>query len=250
MQHVAIKNIKPNPRNPRTIRDERFEKLKKSIEDFPEMLEKRPLVCFTDVDGKLVVLGGNMRLKAAQAVGLKELPVVLADDWTEEQKNEFLIKDNVGFGEWEWEALKADWDVAQLEEWGLDVPEFDGGESEKTGEQYTKKIDAPIYEPKNEKPEIQVLYDTSHYKNLIAKIENSSVPNDIKTFLKVSASRHIVFNYENIADYYAHSDKDVQMLMEDSALVIIDLEKAIELGYTHFSNEVADLYAEENPDEQ
>jgi hypothetical protein len=136
MQHVAIKNIKPNPRNPRTIRDERFEKLKKSIEEFPEMLEKRPLVCFTDVDGKLVVLGGNMRLKAAQAVGLKELPVVLADDWTEEQKNEFLIKDNVGFGEWQWEDLQADWDVAQLEEWGLDVPEFgeveeEFGESEK-----------------------------------------------------------------------------------------------------------------------
>jgi ParB-like chromosome segregation protein Spo0J len=130
MQHVAIKNIKPNPRNPRTIRDERFEKLKKSIAEFPEMLEKRPLVCFTDVDGKLVVLGGNMRLKAAQAVGLKELPVVLADDWTEEQKNEFLIKDNVGFGEWQWEALQADWDVAQLEEWGLDVPEFDGGETD------------------------------------------------------------------------------------------------------------------------
>jgi site-specific DNA-methyltransferase (adenine-specific) len=128
MQHVPIKNIKPNPRNPRTIRDERFEKLKKSIEDFPEMLEKRPLVCFTDVDGKLVVLGGNMRLKAAQAVGLKELPVVLADDWTEEQKNEFIIRDNVDFGTWEWEALQADWDVAQLSEWGLDVPEFDNGE--------------------------------------------------------------------------------------------------------------------------
>jgi ParB-like chromosome segregation protein Spo0J len=125
MQHVAIKNIKPNPRNPRTIRDERFEKLKKSIADFPEMLEKRPLVCFTDVDSKLVVLGGNMRLKAAQAVGLQTLPVLLADDWTEEQKNEFLIKDNVGFGEWEWEALQADWDVEQLEDWGLDVPKFD-----------------------------------------------------------------------------------------------------------------------------
>ena len=124
MQHVPIKNIKPNPRNPRTIRDERFEKLKKSIEDFPEMLEKRPLVCFTDVDGKLVVLGGNMRLKAAQAVGLKELPVVLADDWTEEQKNEFIIRDNVDFGTWQWEALQSDWDVEQLSEWGLDVPEF------------------------------------------------------------------------------------------------------------------------------
>jgi site-specific DNA-methyltransferase (adenine-specific) len=89
------------------------------------MLEKRPLVCFTDIDGKLVVLGGNMRLKAAKEIGLNELPVVLADDWTEEQKAQFLIKDNVGFGEWNWDELKEDWDVKKLEEWGLDVPAFE-----------------------------------------------------------------------------------------------------------------------------
>ena len=89
------------------------------------MLNKRPLVCFTDKDGKVVVLGGNMRLKAAKELGLKELPVVLADDWTEEQKAEFLIKDNVGFGEWAWDELQADWDVEQLEAWGLDVPAYD-----------------------------------------------------------------------------------------------------------------------------
>jgi site-specific DNA-methyltransferase (adenine-specific) len=88
------------------------------------MLEKRPLVCFTDIDGKYVVLGGNMRLKAANEVGLKQLPILLADDWTEEQKNEFLIKDNVGFGEWDWEQIKNDWDAEQLEAWGLDIPGF------------------------------------------------------------------------------------------------------------------------------
>ncbi len=89
------------------------------------MLEKRPLICFTDTDKKLVVLGGNMRLKAANEVGLKELPVILADDWTEEQKAEFLIKDNVGFGEWNWDELQSDWDVVQLDNWGLDLPGFD-----------------------------------------------------------------------------------------------------------------------------
>jgi len=89
------------------------------------MLEKRPLICFTDTDKKLVVLGGNMRLKAANEVGLKELPVILADDWTEEQKSEFLIKDNVGFGEWNWDELQSDWDVVQLDNWGLDLPGFD-----------------------------------------------------------------------------------------------------------------------------
>jgi len=121
---VSINQIKPNPKNPRTIRDEKFEKLKQSIQDFPDMLNKRPLVCFTDKDGKYVVLGGNMRLKASKEVGLKELPIILADEWTEEQKQEFLIKDNVGFGEWNWEELQADWDTDQLNEWGLDVPVF------------------------------------------------------------------------------------------------------------------------------
>jgi DNA modification methylase len=121
---VPINKIKPNPKNPRTIKDERFEKLKKSIQDFPDMLNKRPLVCFTDTDGKFVVLGGNMRLKAAKDLGLKELPIILADEWTEEQKAEFLIKDNVGFGEWDWNELNTDWDTEQLNEWGLEVPDF------------------------------------------------------------------------------------------------------------------------------
>jgi hypothetical protein len=119
-----IAEIKSNPKNPRVIKDDKFAKLVKSIKDFPEMLQKRPLVCFTDTDGKLVVLGGNMRLKAAKECGLKELPVIIADDWTEEQRAQFLIKDNVGFGEWNWDELQADWDVQMLEEWGLDSPGF------------------------------------------------------------------------------------------------------------------------------
>jgi DNA modification methylase len=127
---VKINQIKPNPKNPRTIKDERFEKLKKSIEDFPDMLNKRPLVCFTDTDGKYVVLGGNMRLKAAKDLGLKELPIILADEWTEEQKAEFLIKDNVGYGEWEWDQLKSEWDVEKLTDWGLEIPDFKVEEAE------------------------------------------------------------------------------------------------------------------------
>ena len=122
MIYRNIAEIKPNPKNPRVIKDEKFAKLVKSITDFPQMLEKRPLVCFTDTDGKLVVLGGNMRLKAAKEIGLKELPVIIADDWTEEQKAQFLIKDNVGFGEWQWDELAADWDAQQLQDWGLDLP--------------------------------------------------------------------------------------------------------------------------------
>jgi DNA modification methylase len=123
---VKISAIKANSKNPRVIKDEKFKKLVQSIREFPEMLEKRPLVCFTDIDGKYVVLGGNMRMKAAQEVGLKELPIVLADDWNQEQRDEFLIKDNVGFGEWDWDQLANEWDADKLDQWGLDVPNFDG----------------------------------------------------------------------------------------------------------------------------
>jgi ParB-like chromosome segregation protein Spo0J len=88
------------------------------------MLNKRPLIVFTDVDNKYVVLGGNMRLKACNELGIKEIPIIVADEWTEEQKNEFLIKDNVGFGEWDWDDLANEWDAELLNDWGLNVPEL------------------------------------------------------------------------------------------------------------------------------
>ena len=122
MKSVKITEVKPNPKNPRIIKDDKFRKLVKSIQEFPDMLNKRPLIVFTDTDGKFVVLGGNMRLKACKEIGLKEIPIILADEWTEEQKAEFLIKDNVGFGEWDWDQLANEWDVEKLEDWGLDLP--------------------------------------------------------------------------------------------------------------------------------
>ena len=133
---VPISRVKANPNNPRIIKDEKFAKLVKSIQDFPDMLNKRPLVCYTDTDGQFVVLGGNMRLKAAKECKLKEIPIILADEWTAEQRAEFLIKDNVGFGEWDWEQLANEWDVQQLEDWGLDVPDFEGEELEAQEDDY------------------------------------------------------------------------------------------------------------------
>jgi ParB-like chromosome segregation protein Spo0J len=124
MQIVNINEVKPNPKNPRIIKDEKFKKLVKSIQEFPDMLNKRPLITFTDKDGKYVVLGGNMRLKALKELNYKEVPIILADEWTEEQKAEFLIKDNVGFGEWDWDSLANEWDSEKLNTWGLEVPIF------------------------------------------------------------------------------------------------------------------------------
>ena len=122
---VPLSSIKPNPSNPRTLRDEKFLKLRKSLEDFPDMLNYRAIVAVTDTDGKYMVLGGNMRLRALQDLKVKDVPVMLADHWTEEQRREFIIKDNVGFGEWDWDQLANEWDAEQLAEWGLDAPGFD-----------------------------------------------------------------------------------------------------------------------------
>ena len=136
---MKISNLKANPKNPRIIKDDKFKKLVKSLQEFPEMMEKRPMVCVTDVDGKLFPLGGNMRLKALQELKYKEIPnewVMLADEWTEEKRQEFVIKDNVGFGEWDWEELNADWDLQQLEDWGLDVPEWEAEELEAEEDDY------------------------------------------------------------------------------------------------------------------
>ena len=116
-QQVKIHTIKGNPSNPRIIKNDKFKKLVKSIQEFPEMLKLRPIV----VDEDMIVLGGNMRLKASKDAGLKEVWIEVAEGFTEEQKKEFIVKDNVGFGEWEWDMLANEWSSVQLAEWGLDV---------------------------------------------------------------------------------------------------------------------------------
>lgn len=116
-KQLKINEIKPNECNPRTIKDDRFKKLVKSIKDFPEMLELRPIV----VDENMVVLGGNMRLKASKEAGLKNVWVEIATGLSEEQKKEFIVKDNVGFGEWEWDMLANEWNSVDLSDWGLNV---------------------------------------------------------------------------------------------------------------------------------
>jgi site-specific DNA-methyltransferase (adenine-specific) len=118
---VKISDVKVNPNNPRLIKDDKFAKLVQSIKDLPQMLAIRPIVVNTD----MVVLGGNMRLKACKEAGLKEVPIIIADNLTEEQQREFLIKDNVSGGEWDWQMLANDWDTEQLNDWGLDIPNFE-----------------------------------------------------------------------------------------------------------------------------
>jgi DNA modification methylase len=123
-QTVLINEVKSNPNNPRIIKDDKFKKLVASIKELPQMLQLRPIV----VNDDMIVLGGNMRLKACKEAGLKEIPIIKASELNEEQQRAFIIKDNVGFGEWDWDALANEWDAEQLDEWGLDVPNFDGVE--------------------------------------------------------------------------------------------------------------------------
>jgi len=239
-QQVKISQIKPNKDNPRLIKNDKFKKLVKSLQEFPEMLKLRPIV----VDEEMMVLGGNMRLKASKDAGLKEVWIEIAEGLTDEQKKEFIVKDNVGFGEWEWDMLANEWDSVQLAEWGLDVWQNED-EVKDAEDLYSKKIDAPIYIPKKEKPIITELINQDKTNELISKIEISNISKQDKLFLKQAAFRHTVFNYSNIADFYAHSNKEVQELMEDSALVIIDFNKAIENGYVNLSEEIITKYKNE-----
>jgi ParB-like chromosome segregation protein Spo0J len=120
-KNLPINKVKLNPNNPRVIKDDKFNKLVKSIQEFPQMLELRPIV----VNSDMVVLGGNMRLRACQEAGFKEIPVVIADELTEQEQKQFIIKDNVSFGVWDWDNLANEWDSEELGEWGVDVPQFE-----------------------------------------------------------------------------------------------------------------------------
>ena len=144
IKKVKISQVKPNPENPRLIKDDKFFKLVRSIQDFPQMLDIRPIV----VNDDMIVLGGNMRLKACKEAGLKEVSIVVASNLTDEQQREFIIKDNVGFGEWDWEDLANNWNVDQLSMWGLDVPIFLESDQDVTIDEQPKK------------PMIKISFDT------------------------------------------------------------------------------------------
>jgi len=156
---VKITEVKGNPKNPRLIKDDKFRKLVKSIQEFPQMLELRPIV----VDENNIVLGGNMRLKACKEAGLKEVYIVKAEGLTELQKDEFIVKDNVGFGEWDWDMLANEWDTELLNEWGLFVPEMP------TEVDYSILDDEDLDDELNDmangvKKAIQIEFEAEHYE--------------------------------------------------------------------------------------
>lgn len=140
---MKLAKIKSNPNNPRLIKDDKFQKLVKSIKDFPKMMELRPIV----IDETFTALGGNMRLAALNELQYKDIPdewVRLTKDLTEEQKKEFIIKDNVGFGEWDWDVIANEWDAEKLDDWALNIPNYETTEVDYSGK--NQEIDVDLYE--------------------------------------------------------------------------------------------------------
>jgi len=232
MELRPIKEIKPNPDNPRVIRDKKFEKLKKSIQDFPEMLKLRPIV----VDENDVILGGNMRYRALKELGHKYINVIKASELTEAQKREFVIKDNVGFGEWEWDLLANEWDTEELEAWGLDIPGFDS-----VDEMDLFDIELPFYQPSKVLPNETELADTFKTEELLKKIEKLKAPDALKEILRIRAAFFTDFNFDKIADYYYNSSDEVKEVMQRLGMVIIAPKDAVNLGFAEMQNEVFDL---------
>jgi len=172
-QQVKISKVKGNPSNPRIIKNDKFKKLVKSIQEFPEMLKIRPIV----VDEDMMVLGGNMRLKASKDAGLKEVWIEVAEGFTEDQKKEFIVKDNVGFGEWEWDILANEWDSVQLAEWGLDV-----------------------WENEDDIEDIEEVIDFNEDVNFIIKCENLKELEELKDKLKLTGTKTSYSKFKELLD--------------------------------------------------
>jgi hypothetical protein len=207
------------------------------------------------IDGENGIIAGHGRLMAARKLGMTEVPTIELSDLTESQKKAYVIADNNL-------ALNADWDEALLKielenlkdlSFDLDILAFDDefltnllDENEDEENMYTQKVDIPTYEPSEIKPNVKDLYDDAKAFDLIDKIKASKLPQAEKDFLMLTAGRHVVLNFQLIADYYAHSERPVQQLMEDSALVIVDLDNAIANGWVNLSKKLDDIYDEDN----
>ena len=258
IEQVPIVKLLQDPKNARTHSERNLTAIAHSLQQFGQ---RKPIVVTSDN----VVIAGNGTLMAASSLGWEQIDLVrVPSDWTEDQIRAFAIADNrtqdlssfdVSILLEQLEELEtADFDLSALGfdgDYITELGELDGNkELERLAgriddESYTTKITVPHYEIIGERPGLDELFDNTRAKELQAEIENADIPDDLKQFLCTAAMRHVVFNYRKIAEYYPHASKDVQRLMEESALVIIDLEDAIRLGFVKFSESIEDLIAEE-----
>lgn len=239
-----IADLNPAEYNPRQLTDKQYKQLKKSLKTFGCV---EPVVINSNPMRRDVIIGGHQRCKVWADLGNKTIPTVEVE-LDEAGEMELNVRLNKNTGEFDFDMLANYFEMDTLKDWGFEDYEFgvpyDEEEEHIDEEAYTKKIEAPVYEPTGEKPEINEMYNIDKYESFIKNIETSGVPDNIKDFLKVAASRHIVFNYSNIAEYYAHAEKEIQDLMEESALVIIDFNKAIQNGYVKLTEKLKEQYNE------
>lgn len=257
IQYVPVGEVSLNPGNPRMITDEAFKRLVNSLRDSPELFDARPLLC-SNRTGKLLILGGNMRYRAALELKYREVPIIVLEGLDEEQERAIVIKDNGSFGAWDFDLLANEWSDLPLAAWGVEVPpgwEDVVSVGEEPGSRYNQKISGLEYKPTQEEaPPLESLYDRKRYDELLIAIGQAGVPEDVKLFLMLAAGRHVVFDYQQIAEYYAHAPREVQELMEASALVVIDYERAVADGYVQLSQRLVGLVdpnaSEEEEDEE
>jgi len=251
---VSVDSLIPYARNSRTHSDEQVAQIAASIREFGFL---NPII----VDGDNGIIAGHGRVLAAQKLKIDQLPCIEANHLTEAQRKAYVIADNklaLNAG-WDNELLRIELDELKglgfdVTLTGFDLDEIDlltvneGEEldSELDIDKYTSKIEAPIYEIKGEKPPISELYDNSKTGDLYEKIKSADLPDDVRGFLMAAASRHTVFNYEKIAEFYAHQDEYIKELMEQSALVIIDFDKAIEYGFVKLTAEIESMRQKDN----
>jgi hypothetical protein len=246
-----ISDLIPYANNSRTHSDQQINQVASSIKEFG----------FTNpvlVDSKGGIIAGHGRVMAAKKLGIIEVPCVELVGLTEAQKKAYVIADNqlALNAEWDIEILKLEIETLGEMNFDVDILGFDedfmadilgSADPDEDGQSaYTDKVEAPTYEPIGEKPDVKELYDDSKAFELVEQIKDSNLPQAEKDFLMLAAGRHTVLNFEEIANYYAHSSQEAQELMENSALVIIDFNKAIANGYATLSAEVSQQYTDEN----
>ena len=168
-QYIKSSKINPNPNNPRIVKDYKYKALVKSIKEFPEMLSLRPIVVNTD----MIVIGGNMRLRACIEAGIKDIPVIIADKLTEKEQREFTIKDNTQAGEWDWEMVANDWDVTELKEWDFTIPNMNIEDEIKVGDYMENKDLGVMHDNYNNATikQIVLYYDLEEFEYVLRKLD-------------------------------------------------------------------------------
>ena len=241
VERVSRDELIPYSNNPKEHPEEQVNKIASSIKNYGW---DQPIV----VDGDGEIIKGHGRLQAAEKLGLDEVPVIWREDLSDAEAKAARIADNkTAESDWLDDELATELELLDEKfDFDLDLTGFEPDEiddlfddvSENDSDiKYTDKIESPVYEPTGREPELSELFDVDRYEELLSKIESANVSGELEQFLKLAAQRHVIFDYENIAEYYAHAEPELQELFEALTLVIVDFDQAVEQGFVNFADE-------------